>query len=141
MNKCQLTNEQKQKITDILRANGAVVGYLFGSYARGTAGLLSDIDIGVAFPKVFRIIEQENKVENIRARLEDIFGRDKVDIENVPMIRNPLLRYIITLGEGEILFCDDLSVKNYLANLARREYEDTVYLRNIQRQALSGLFA
>ena len=141
MSKNKLSDEQRHEITAILRENGAIVGYLFGSYVRGTAGPLSDIDIGVAFPKQMDKASQEGGVENIRARLENIFGRDKVDIENVPMIKSPLLRYIVTLGEGEILFSDNQDTRNALADMARREYEDTAHLRNIQRQALPGLFA
>ncbi len=135
-----ITNEQQNRIVDILRSYGAVVGYLFGSYARGRAGYLSDIDIGVIFPKNMALENQSEQVENIRNDLEKIFGRDKVDVTNVPKLHNPLLRYIITLGEGKVLFADDVLVKNRIADIARREFEDTHYLRSIQYQALKSLF-
>ena len=116
------------------------MGFLFGSYARGTAGILSDIDIGIAFPKSIPYEEQETKKENIRSELEKIYGIDKVDIENIPFIKNPLLRYIVTLGESQKIFCDDHSMFSKIADYARIEYEDTKPLRNIQKQALSKLF-
>ena len=141
MNKYNLTNAQREKIIDILRSNGAVVGYLFGSYARGTAGPLSDIDVGVAFPRSINKEKQDDLVEDIRSGLERMFGRDKADVLNVPRLRNPLLRYIVALGEGKVLFADDVSMRNVVADRARREYEDTKHLRDIQRQALPGLFA
>jgi predicted nucleotidyltransferase len=141
MKNYSLSKSEQEKITGILRGNGAVVGYLFGSYARGTAGPLSDIDIGVAFPKTIAIEIQEEKIESIRISLELMFGRDKADVANVPVLRNPLLRYAITLGEGEVLFADDVAFKDRLAALALREYEDTKSLRSIQYQALANLFA
>jgi predicted nucleotidyltransferase len=141
MERKEPTKEELDNITAILRGNGAVLGCLFGSYNRGTAGPLSDIDIGVAFPKNLPLEKQGNNVEIIRSEMEKIYGRDKVDVENIPLIRNPLLRYIVTFGQSRKIFCDDESMFNNLANKARREYEDTNHLRKIQKQALSGLFA
>jgi len=136
-----LTASQRDEISALLRANGAVVGYLFGSYARGTAGVLSDVDVAVAFPADVAKETQENRVEDIRSGLEKMFGRDKADVVNIAEISNPLLRYIIMLGEGSPLFVDDFSLKNRFARYALQEYEDTSHLRMIQSQALSGLFA
>ena len=135
-----LTLVQQNKLSKVLRASGAVIGYLFGSYVRGTAGVLSDIDVAVAFSVDMSKENQDNCVENIRAELEKTFGKDKVDVVNLNQINNPLLRYIILLGEGVQLFSEDTSLCSRLIMYARREYEDTAHLRMIQSQALSGLF-
>ena len=138
----RLTDEQRQEIISLMQSRGAIVGYLFGSYARGTAGPLSDIDVGVAFPETIPKNTQDTLIEEIRTGLERKFGgRDKADVLNVPELKNPLLRYIVTLGEGQILFSDDQSLHNRLANYALREYEDTRSLRSIQSKALEHLFA
>jgi len=135
-----MNDNQKKVIVDIMHRNGAVVGYLFGSHSRGTAGVLSDLDVAVAFPMEMDIESQDNNIENIRGALEKIYGRDKVDVINVPRLKTPLLRYIITLGEGIVLFTDDRSLLNHLAHHARRDYEDTKPLRAIQGQHLKSLF-
>lgn len=140
MDTVNLTEENKGKIIATMRSFGAVVGYLFGSYARETAGLRSDIDVAVAFPHEISSESQENRVENIRNGLEKIFGADKVDVVNVGAVKNPLLLYLIVLGEGEILFSDDIPLKNNIAMRALREFEDTKYLRNIQSASLNNLF-
>lgn len=140
MNDYKITNEQKTKISEILRENGAVVGYLFGSYSRGTAGALSDLDVGLIFPKSTAETIQEEKIEKMRSELERVFGRDKVDIVNVSALQNPLLRYIIVLGEGQVLFNDNAGLHNEISALALREYEDTRALRSVQRAALNNLF-
>ena len=136
----KITNEQKTEIAEILRKNGAVVGYLFGSYSRDTAGALSDLDVGIVFPKSTVETIQEEKIEKIRSELERVFGRDKVDIVNVSTLQNPLLRYIIVLSEGQTLFNDNTGLHNEISALALREYEDTRALRAIQRSALTNLF-
>lgn len=141
MEKANITEEQKEKIIAEMRSFGAVVGYLFGSYARGTAGSLSDFDIAVAFPYEMKLKSQENNVENIRNNLERIFGADKVDALNVGVLKNPLLLYLIVLGEGTTLFADDDSVKNKIAMRALRDFEDTKHLRQIQSASLKKLFA
>jgi predicted nucleotidyltransferase len=135
-----LTPSQRDEISALLRANGAVIGYLFGSYARGTAGVLSDVDVAVAFPDNLPKETQDNRIEDIRSGLEKMFGIDKADVVNIAEIKNPLLRYVIMLDEGAPLFVDDFSLKNRFARYALQEYEDTRHLRMIQSQALSGLF-
>ena len=124
-----------------MRSSGAMVGYLFGSYARGTANSRSDIDVAVAFPREMPIEPQENRVEDIRNNLEKIFGADKVDVLNVGAVKNPLLFYTATLGEGTILFADDISLKNSIAMRALRDFEDTEHLRKIQSESVKKLFA
>lgn len=141
MDTINLTEEQKEKIIAVMRSFGAVVGYLFGSYIRETAGSRSDIDIAVAFPYEMSAESQENRIEDIRNSLEKIFGVDKVDVINVGVVKNPLLLHLIVLGEGEILFADDIALKNNIAMRALREFEDTKYLRNIQSFSLKKLFA
>jgi predicted nucleotidyltransferase len=140
MQRKEPTKEELDNIAVIMRKNGAVFGCLFGSYARGTAGYLSDIDVAVAFSKNTSLDEQEVKVEYIKSEMEKIYGRDKVDVQNISTIRSPLLRYIVTLGQSRKIFCDDENIFNKFANFARREYEDTQSLRNIQKRALKGLF-
>ena len=124
-----------------MRSFGAAVGYIFGSYARGTANSRSDVDFAVAFPRKMPIISQENGIEGIRNNLEKIFGADKADVLNVGAVKNPLLFYLATLGEGIVLFADDISLKNSIAARALRDFEDTEYLRHIQSESLKKVFA
>ena len=141
MEKISLTVGQKEEIIAAMRHFGAVVGYLFGSHTRGTANLRSDVDIAVAFPYEMNIESQENRIGDIRNDLEKIFGIDKVDVMNIGTIKNPLLLYLAVLGEGTVLFADDVPLKNYIAGRALRDFEDTKYLRNIQSISLKKLFA
>ena len=140
MEKANLTKEQREKIIAAMRSSGAVVGYLFGSYGRGTANLRSDVDVAVVFPYSVSFESQENYVEKLRNDMEKIFGADKVDVVNINTLKNPLLLYLATLGEGEVLFTDDVLLKNHIAIQALRDFEDTKYLRHIQSESLKKLF-
>jgi len=46
-----LNSEITRKIKEILEKNGVELAYVFGSYARGKEGPLSDFDVGIVFPK------------------------------------------------------------------------------------------
>lgn len=140
MEQYSLTVKEGEKIIATLRSQGAVVGYLFGSRARGTAQSRSDVDLGVAFPPNISVAAQEERVERIRASLEMVFGKDKVDVVNVGTVNNPLLRYTAVLGEGITLFADDTSLRNVIARRALRDFEDTRHLRSIQERAIEHLF-
>lgn len=136
----EINQEQKEKIVEIMRAGRAVLGYLFGSVVRGTAGPLSDIDFAVAFPSQFSEEERSDEVEEIRGSLEQIYGIDKVDVVDLNKLRHPALMHEIVLDEGELLFNDNHNFKNYLSLKALREFEDTRPIRNIRSAALKNLF-
>lgn len=137
----KLSEGQKTLIKGIMRDNGVAAGYVFGSYARGTAGPISDIDVGVAFKKTIKAEEDQSlKIESIRSGLEKIFGRDRADVVNLGTAKNPLIRYAIVIGEGEELFADDRARRTEIVLKALRDYEDTKRLRLIKARAVTGLF-
>ena len=137
----KLTSLQLDLIKTTLKSRGVVTGYVFGSYARGTAGPLSDLDVGVIFPGNISEEEQGNLIEQIRYRLEQTFGRDKVDVINITTVKNPLLRYMIVLEEGILLYSDDMALNKRIATYTLRSFEDTKHLRNMQGMIIRKIFA
>lgn len=137
----KLTEKQRDFIINTIRSCAGVIGYLFGSNARGTVTPMSDIDIAVAFPATMSPEEQENAVENIRGKLEQVFGIDNVDVISVALIKSPLLLHLATLSEGIVLFSDDDSLKNTISIRALHSYEDTKPLRRTQYEALKRSLA
>jgi len=65
----------KNKITDTARQYGIQKAYLFGSYARGEAGLESDIDICIEKGNIRTLFELSGFCQD----LEEILG-NKVDV-------------------------------------------------------------
>lgn len=123
--------DRLDKIKEILEKSGVVLGYLFGSHARGTAGPLSDIDIGVVLPFGLKKEEQEEKIKDIRSEIQDKFKTDYVDVINLNVNNNDALRHSIIFG-GKSLVAKDRRLKTALELKAVRDYESTKYMRKVQ---------
>lgn len=124
-----------------MKDNDVVAGFLFGSYARGEVGPMSDVDVAVIFSSKLDFSEQENKIEKIRHSLEKYFGADKADVVNVAKARSPLLRYNILIAEGKRLFSEDPQLLAYFTMKALRDFEDTNTLRQRKAEVVNRFFA
>jgi len=91
----------KEKITEYLKKNDAIsFVILFGSFANGSPGPMSDIDIGIYFIEIPDLI----KIGTITNKLEKITGI-KIDITILNNLyqKNPEFSYNI-VKEGNPLF-------------------------------------
>lgn len=127
-----------------MTCHGAVLGYLFGSAARGAMGPRSDIDVAVLFDEKINIEEQSKNREMIRDKIISNFKVEYADVINLNQQTNPVLRYDAVL-EGEAILVKDLSIKARLARAVLREFEDTRHLREtsyriLREQIKSGQF-
>ena len=140
-----MTEQDKKQIADIMEKHDVIVGYLFGSAARGTMGPRSDIDVAVYFDEV-KIPEEKQFAEKL-AISSEIAGAFKVRDADVIILNNttnPVLLYESVLN-GEPIFVKDSELKTRLARFALHQYEDTRYLREtsyriLHEQIKSGLF-
>ncbi len=113
---------------------------LFGSYARGTAGPLSDLDIAVLFKpdlsKTERFLFRGEIAEDVRRIVAQTSGSrskgvDVVDLDSAP----PLLKFEV-FRDGKVLWTasDELLVDAKVD--AIRKYLDTKPLRRVQAEYL-----
>lgn len=135
-----MDTEKKQKIIEIMKSHNVVAGFLFGSYARGGVGPMSDIDVAVIFSLESDIKFQEDKVEKIRYEIQKEFKTNNVDVININKVESPLLRYNILIAEGEKLFSDSSQLVAYFIMKALRNYEDTRRIRKMRSVALEKFF-
>lgn len=105
---------------------------LFGSYAEGKAGNMSDIDIGVATKMELSLIE----VGLLTARLENALKRS-VDlvILNGLAKRNPVLAYEVAT-KGKVLLCRNQEGLVGLKTAAILSFIDTAPLRDAVNRCL-----
>lgn len=125
----------EEKIIEIFNKHGVILGYLFGSYARGTTGPLSDIDVAVVFPREIDKEEENRKIDEIKYEIEKIFNIKRADVINLRKNTNIALGYKIVF-EGKVLVVNDSNLKFSLESKYMRDFEDTKYLRSVQFKIL-----
>ena len=128
-----------------MKRHGVVVGYLFGSAARGTMGPHSDIDVAVYFDEA-KIPEKKQFTEKLTISSEIASACQVKDVDVIILnnATNPVLLYESVLS-GEPILVKDSELKARLARFALHQHEDTRYLREtsyriLHEQIKSGQF-
>jgi predicted nucleotidyltransferase len=125
----------KEKITGVLSAKGQVCfAYLFGSRARGTAGVLSDVDIAVFFDELALSRKGVYGFEcELMPELERVLG---CPIDLVVLNKASIyLRYQVLKG-GELLFCNSEDSRLKFHEETIRLYLDFLPFRAVQNEYL-----
>ena len=130
----QVTEQTLREAAEVFRRHPEVMlGYLFGSYARGRPTPISDIDFAVllsgAVPRDAYLDQQIALTQELTRR----FRSDEVEV----VILNqapPLLAYKVIV-EGRELFCRDAVTRVRFRVDATRRYLDTIPLRRVQAEA------
>lgn len=123
-----------------MKSNGALAGFLFGSYAKGTVGPMSDIDIAVIFPLETDFKCQDIAVNNIRYKIEKEFKIKHADVINIAKSESSLLRYNILIAESQLLFSDNSQLVSYFTMKALHDFEDTRRIRKMRAIVLEKFF-
>jgi uncharacterized protein len=121
----------EEKTKEIFDKYEVVLGYIFGSYARGTEGPMSDIDVAVVFPFSLSDKEQKEKIENIRSEIQRAFNINHVDVINLGQNKSPALRHDI-IFKGKAILIKNENLKKTLEIKAVQDFEDTKYMRAVQ---------
>ena len=114
-------NTVQKKLQSILKRYPVEYAYLFGSYATGDTGPLSDVDIAVALDQTLDTERLDDIVGDIRDDIEKTFNmQGKVDVVLLNEELPPALERSIVY-DGELIY-----VKN---DVARMYYESDAVLR------------
>lgn len=99
------------KIAEVLDRHPEVfAAYLFGSYAQGTEGPLSDVDIAYVFdPKAFRQRDHLYLDLQIDAELSQALHTDEVDCKLLN--KAPLEFQYEVINHGKLIYCRDEKLK------------------------------
>lgn len=96
-----------------------LLAYLFGSYARGEANALSDIDVGLLLSEGMSAQERFERRLTIGLDLQRSFQRNDVDV--VILNDAPLALAYRVLRDGQLLGCRDEDVRiQYSATIVSR---------------------
>ncbi len=118
----------------IFEKNGVVLAYLYGSQARGDAGPLSDVDVGVLFRADLDSKARWQQRLALGTDLMRALRRDDLVVADLaeasPLLRNEVRR------EGRLLYCLDEAVRVEFEVGTLRAFVDTQALRELQQQYL-----
>lgn len=93
------------ELSNLFTQEPVEVVYLFGSQAMGTAGPISDIDIGILLNSNIAKENYFNYRLSFTSKLVSIFQKDKVDVvilnECPPLLKDRVIRY------GKVIYCRD----------------------------------
>lgn len=126
-----------KKIKSLFEKEGVIFAYLFGSFVRGDAGKLSDIDVAVYVDEKLNSSERFKKRLKIMAELSFILKRDDVDV----VVLNDaysLLEHRI-LKEGELIFSRDEKKRiDYEVKAVMRYLDFKPVIERMVRETLDG---
>jgi predicted nucleotidyltransferase len=115
----------------VFERHGVVLAYLFGSQARGDAGPLSDVDVGVLFSPDVPEDQRFDRVLRLIGELGTLFRQDKVYVVDLAEA-SPLLGHRV-YRDGQLLYCVDDADRVRFVTRVLRNYVDTEPLRRIKR--------
>jgi predicted nucleotidyltransferase len=118
----------RERLSAALDRQGVVAAVLFGSQARGDAGPLSDIDVGVWMDPALTARERFELVLDLSAAAARALGTDEADLVSLNDAP-PLLRHR-ALKEGTRLVERDPRTRVRLETEALLGYLDTAPLRD-----------
>ena len=129
-----MIDKYQQKLNKVFQKNQVVLGYLFGSEARGISHKESDVDIGVLFDKKADSKDYLKSEGKLIGFFSEIYPRKEINIVNLN-IASPLLKQAVIL-EGKLLYQRNDLDRTFFQINTLREYEDYLHLSNIYNQFL-----
>lgn len=113
-----LARLDRKKLGKICRRHNILALYLFGSHASGLADRISDVDLGVVFPRGTNLSNTMKLYSDLFLDFSGIFGTEDLDIVFLqkagPILADNAIR-------GKLLYSSD--------DEARMEFEDYVLMR------------
>lgn len=134
-----VTRLQTNEVADLLKQHDVVLAYLYGSQARGEAGVLSDVDVAVLFAPELSKQTRFWQLLNLSNDLGTLLQRDDVQVVDLAEA-TPLLRHRVYY-DGHLLYCPDDAVRVKFTTDTMRDYEDTRPIRRINKKYTLAYFA
>lgn len=119
----------EKRLRKLFEGKGVLLGYLFGSFARGEELPSSDIDIAVLLPEENPFLFQE-----LVAEIRKTLGTERFEL--VILNRVPPFFAFEVVAEGVVVYARDEETLNDFEMNTIRKFQDTAYLRKVQDEYL-----
>ena len=119
-------NAIQKKLASIFRTHpSALFAYLYGSYAKGEEGPLSDIDIAVFFDKQLARAKRDKAKDAAEYDIIDAFPKQKIDLIDLNDFDSltPLLEREIVY-DGILVYSKDEAARAHFESVAIGEWLD-----------------
>ena len=131
-----------KKIEDCIKKYPVVTAYIFGSEAKGTSGLLSDIDIAVFVHEGVSKAERFDLRLRLSSELSAVMSRP---VDLVMLNDSPVQLSYEIIRHGKLIFCSDKSTKvdlevDILSRYLDRRYYDKRHAELTLQNIASGGF-
>ncbi|MBX3056211.1 MAG: nucleotidyltransferase domain-containing protein [Anaerolineae bacterium] len=130
---------QIEEVEQLFAQQEVLLAYLYGSQARGEAGLLSDVDVAVLFAPNLSKPDRFRRLLELSGQLGDIWQRHDVQVIDLAEA-TPLLRHRVYV-DGRVLYCADDAVRVKFILDTMRDYEDTRPIRRVNEKYTLAYFA
>lgn len=117
------------RLKKVLKKEGVVLAYLFGSKARGESYQESDVDIAVLFDEKIKKDEYLKKEGRLIGVFSEIYPKKEINIINLN-ISSTLLKQNVVL-EGKPIYIKDKIKKILFQVSTLHQYEDYLHLSKI----------
>ncbi len=129
-----ITKQQKDKLKEAFKENGAVLAYLFGSQAKGKAHRLSDFDFGVLFEEEKNARDYFELQMKLITAISRILKTDQIDVVVLNRAK-PLLKYQVVFS-GQPIFVKNKAIQVFFQNRVMKEYQETKHILEDSLQAM-----
>jgi predicted nucleotidyltransferase len=127
-----MEEELKRTLNEYFHASGerhgVEVAYLFGSVAKGTAGLHSDVDVAVLFSIG---LSKEDRFEHQLALADELAPRLDREVDVIDLAAAPLVLQHQVLARGVLLFERDAKLRTSFEVASRWAYLDHRRIRDL----------
>jgi len=120
---------------EMVRPQGVILAYVFGSQAEGRAGVSSDLDLAVLLDGNLSHAECDNQRLVLSNLFTEFFNRDDVDVVILNHAAPTLAMEVIKHGKLIYEDAERLPAVDFAARTITR-YADAEHLRNLKRMYL-----
>lgn len=123
---CEVKDILKNNLEKLINSYGIKLIYIFGSYAKGTNGKDSDLDIAVFLEDNYNALDKLTLI----GEFIDIFKRNDIDLVILNDANSVLKHQVIKYGK--LLYMQDEDIKVNFEVRTLKEYMDMEHFRRTQ---------
>ena len=130
--------QYEKELTEYFSSKDSIIlAYLFGSTARGDAGMLSDVDIGVMIDQNLPKKDRFDLELKLMAEIAGLIRKNKIDL--VVLNEAPLLLAYNIIKNGIILKSDEIERVKFETKILSMYLDEQYYIKRHTEETLKRI--